>query len=412
MSQQPPYRLGFWKGTFFVLLAVGIVATIVRLTQGLGAVTNLSDEYPWGLWKAFNVIVAIGLGGAGFTIMGAVYIFNAERFRAIVRPTVLMAFLAYLSAAVSLAVDIGRPWAIWHPIVMWNTHSVLFEVAWCLMLYTCVLVLEGSSMLFERWGWDRMVKIQHAVTLPIVIVGVVLSTLHQSSLGALFLIVPGKLYPLWYTQLLPLLFFISAICMGLAMVLVLSRLSQRTFGRSLEMPVLNGLGRTLAAFLWVYGVVRVFDLAVNHSLHLAFQPTYEAALFQVEFLLGVVVPGVMLAFPAVRTSAKRLYAAGLLVILGFVAYRLNVSVTGFEAAQGGHYIPAWSEVFISLMFVALGFAAFALGARYLNVYPETRASEPPEPFGPPAAGTPFPDHPRWRTEIPTRAPELPDIRRN
>ncbi len=406
MNTPASYRLGFWKGMFFILMAIGVVASAIRFTQGLGSVTNLTDEYPWGLWKAFNVLVAIGLGGAGFTIMGAVYIFNAERFRAIVRPTVLMAFLAYFSASVSLAVDIGRPWAIWHPIVMWNPNSVLFEVAWCLMLYTCVLLLEGSSMLFERWGWDRLVKIQHAVTLPIVIVGVVLSTLHQSSLGALFLIVPGKLYPLWYTQILPLLFFISAICMGLAMVLVLSRLSQRAFGRSLELPVLNGLGRTLAAFLWVYGVVRIFDLGANHNLHLAFQPTYEAAMFQVEFLLGVVAPAVMLAFPSVRTNAGRLYAAGVLVILGFIAYRLNVSVTGFEAAQGGHYIPAWPEVFISLMMVALVFGAFTFGARYLNLYPDKEEAD---------SGAPpfeFPAHPRFVSEAPPSVPDVDVIRRN
>jgi len=373
MSDEKRYRLGFWKGTFFVLLAVGLVATVIRFFEGLGAVTNLSDQYPWGLWKGFNVLVAIGLGGAGFTLMGTVYIFNAKRYRAIVRPVVLMAFLAYASAAFSLFIDIGRPWAIWHPIVMWNPHSVLFEVAWCLMLYTCVLLLEGSGMLFERWGWNRMVKIQHAVTLPIVIVGVVLSTLHQSSLGALFLIVPGKLHGLWYTEMLPALFLISAICMGLAMVIVLSRISARAFGRQLEVPVLAGLARILVAMLWVYGIVRIFDLGVNHRLALAANFDYESLMFFAEFGLGVILPAALLSFTRIRLSPRGLYTASLLVVFGFVLNRLNVSITGFEAVQGGHYVPAWAELFVTLMVVAGVFGVYALAVRYLDVYPEVTA---------------------------------------
>lgn len=373
-TTKPPYRLGFWKGMFFLLVAVGLVATIIRMVSGLGAVTNLSDQYPWGLWKGFNVLVAIGLGGAGFTIMGTVYVFNAKRFHSIVRPTVLMAFLAYASAAVSLMIDIGRPWTIWHPLVMWNPHSVLFEVAWCLMLYTCVLTLEGSGMLFERWGWNRLLRLQRMITLPIVIVGVVLSTLHQSSLGALFLIVPGKLHALWYSEMLPLLFFVSAMGMGLAMVIILSKLSAQAFRRALEVPVLAHLARVLLAVLWVYGVARLFDMAHNGALPLAFQPTYEALMFQIEIMLGVALPIVLLASPARRARPGILYAAAVCVVFGFILNRLNVSITGFEAAQGGHYVPAWPEVFITLMMVALVFGAFSFGARYLNVYPEMKKS--------------------------------------
>jgi len=393
-----PYRLGFWKGMFFVLLAIGLVATVIRMVSGLGAVTNLSDKYPWGLWKGFNVLVAIGLGGAGFTLMGTVYVFNAKRFHSIVRPTVLMAFLAYASAAFSLVIDIGRPWTIWHPIVMWNPHSVLFEVAWCLMLYTCVLLLEGSGMLFERWGMDKMVRIQRMITLPIVIVGVILSTLHQSSLGALFLIVPGKLHALWYSSMLPLLFFVSAMAMGLAMVLILSRLSARAFGRSLEVPVLSHLARVLVAVLWVYAVARLFDLANNGAFPLAFQATYEAMMFQLEFVLGVVLPLVLLGSPARRARPGLLYSASVLVVFGFILNRLNVSITGFEAAQGGHYVPAWPEVFVTLMVVAMVFGAFVFGARYLGVYPELKksSSTPSTPSRIPPASA----EPAWQSRLP------------
>lgn len=411
-TARKPYQLGFWKGMFFLLVALGLVATVVRMVSGLGAVTNLSDKYPWGLWKGFNVLVAIGLGGAGFTIMGTVYVFNAKRFHSIVRPTVLMAFLAYSSAAAALVIDIGRPWTIWHPIVMWNPHSVLFEVAWCLMLYTCVLMLEGSGMLFERWGWTRMVRIQRMITLPIVIVGVILSTLHQSSLGALFLIVPGKLHALWYSSMLPLLFFVSAMGMGLAMVLILSRLSARAFGRSLDTPVLSHLARVLLAVLCVYGIARIFDLANHGALVLAFQPTYEAAMFQLEFVLGVVLPVILLGSPARRARPTILYSAAVLVVCGFILNRLNVSITGFEAAQGGHYVPAWPEIFITLMMIALVFGAFAFSARYLGVYPELKSGKE----RPPVPAEEAPSHSRLPTEAPaawqSRLPPVDIVRRN
>lgn len=375
MAGSRPRGFSPWKGVFFLLVALGLVATAVRMFGGLGAVTNLSDRYPWGLWKGFNILAAVGLGGAGFTITALVYVFNARRFHPIVRPTVLMSFLVYVSVTGALIIDIGRPWTIWHPIVMWNPDSVLFEVAWCLMLYTCVLMLEGSGMLFEKWDRPRMVRIQRAITVPVVIVGVILSTLHQSSLGALFVIVPGKLHPLWYSEALSLLFLVSSVCMGLALVIVMSRLSSRAFGRGLEMSILARLSRILLAGLCVYGAMRVVDLAVGGALPLAFQATYEAAVFQVEFVAGVVLPILLLASAKRRGRSGPLLAAGGLVVFGFVVNRLNVCVIGFEAAQGGHYVPAWSEVSITLMIVALVVGAFALGVRYLGIYPEVARPE-------------------------------------
>ena len=368
--------IGFWKWTLFAILAAGFALTVARYTEGLGAVTNLSDSYPWGIWKAFNVVAGVGLGGAGFTIMGVVYVFNAERFRPIVRPAILLAFLAYSSVAVALAIDIGKSWAIWHPIIMWNPNSILFDVAWCLMLYTSVLLLEGSGMVFERMGWKRLLKAQHAVTLPIVMAGILLSTLHQSSLGALFLIVPGKLHALWYTELIPVLFFLSAIGAGLAMVIVLGRLATSRMGERVPTPVLLDLGQILFAVLGVYGVVRLFDLGQRGMLGTAFGFSYESLMFQVELLLGVVVPFVLLAVPRLRSNIRWVYAAGLCAVAGFVANRLNVAITGLEGAQGGHYVPAWSEMLISLMVVAAAFAAFRVGAGLLGVFPRRPTAAP------------------------------------
>ncbi len=280
--------------------------------------------------------------------------FNLKRYKPIVRPTVLTAFLGYLLVVTALLVDLGRPWNIWHPLVMWNPRSVMFEVSWCVMLYLTVLALEFSGMVFERVGWGRALVVQKAATVPLVVAGAVLSTLHQSSLGSFYLIMPGKLHPLWYSSWLPVLFFLSAVTAGLGMVIVESRLSARAFGHGLEMPLLAGLGRALLAALVVYGTVRVADLARRGALGDAASGTREAAFFGLEFALGVVLPAALLAMPSVRRNARRLYAAGLLVVIGFVVNRLNVSVTGLEGALGEHYVPAAPEVVVTLMLVAVG----------------------------------------------------------
>lgn len=362
---------GFWRAVFWILVGFGAAILWVRFTRGLGSVTRLSDTYPWGLWIGFDVLCGVGLAAGGFTITAIVYLFHLSRFRPIVRPAILTAFLGYLLVVCGLLVDLGRPWNLWHPLVMWNPHSVMFEIAWCVMLYTTVLGLEFSGMVFERLGWQRALRIQRAIVIPLVIAGVILSTLHQSSLGALYLIVPGKLHALWYTEWLPPMFWLSSVGAGLAMVVVESRLSARALGRHLEMPLLTELGRVLVAVLGILAVLRVRDLWARGALPLAFQPTYEAALFQLEFLVGLLLPMVLLAVPRVRSSPRGLYAASLLTVLGFITHRLNVSITGFEGAQGGHYIPAASEVLVTLMLVALGFGAFNLAVRYLPVYPAT-----------------------------------------
>ena len=367
-------RLTPWRIVFLLLLASGLVVAATRYMRGLGAVTNLSDAFPWGLWIGFDVLCGVGIAAGGFTITTAVYVLNAKRFEPIVRPTVLTAFLGYLLVIAALLLDLGRPWNLWRPIVLWNPRSVMFEVAWCVMLYTTVLSLEFSGMVFEKLGWRRAQRIQRAVVLPLVIAGALLSTLHQSSLGSLYLIVPGKLHALWYTPLLPVMFFLSAIAAGLAMIIVESRLSSRAFGRRLETPLLADVGRILFAALLVFGVTRVYDLVHRGTLGLAFEATAAALLFQLEFLMGVLLPLLLLSRPEVRRNGRALYASALLVVMGFVVNRLNVSITGFEAALGGHYVPAWSELAVTLMLVALGFAAFGLAVRHLPVYPEERAA--------------------------------------
>ena len=182
----------FWRAVFAVLMLAGAYATYVRFTAGLGGVTDLSDRFPWGIWVGFDVLCGVGLAAGGFTLVAAVHIFNIERYRPIVRPAVLTAFLGYILVTVALLFDLGRPWNIWHPLVMWNPRSVMFEVAWCVTLYSTVLSLEFAPAVLERFHWKRTLAWLRVISIPLVIVGVLLSTLHQSSLGSLFLIVPAQ----------------------------------------------------------------------------------------------------------------------------------------------------------------------------------------------------------------------------
>ena len=368
--RQPRFRLGFWPVVLGVLLTLLLVATVVRFTQGLGAATNLSDSFPWGLWIGLDVLCGVGLAAGAFTLTAIVHLFNLKRFEPIVRPTILTGFLGYMFVIVALMFDLGQPWRIWHALVFWNPHSVMFEVAWCVMLYTTVLALEFSPVVFERLGMERPRRFIRFFTTPLVITGVILSTLHQSSLGSLYLIVPSKLHPLWYTPLLPFLFYISAIGAGIGMVILESYLSWRAFGRRIETELLEILGRVMVVTLGVYAILRFESLSRSGGLEALRHPGYEAWMFMLEFGLGVVLPVGLLLFPRVRESERGLVAAGLLAVLGFVMYRLNVSVTGMEAAAGTRYVPSWMEVSVSVGLVAVGFAAFAIAVRFLPIFPE------------------------------------------
>jgi Ni/Fe-hydrogenase subunit HybB-like protein len=268
---------------------------------------------------------------------------------------------------VALMFDLGRPYRIWHALVMWNPRSVMFEVAWCVMLYTTVLFLEFLPAVFERLGWRSPLKYLRVALIPLVILGVILSTLHQSSLGSLYLIVPSKLHPLWYTPLLPVLFYISAIAAGLAMTIFESWHSSRAFGRQLELPLLAGLARVLAVTLVVYLVVRLMDLSQRGVLRMVLEPRIESYLFVLEICL-MVLPMLLLFRRHIRWNPRALYACAVMVIFGFITHRLNVSVTGMEAGSGVSYVPRWTEVALTLCIVAAGFAIFRLAVHNLPIF--------------------------------------------
>jgi len=382
MARNTTFRLTFWKLVFLFIMAAGVYATFIRFTQGLGASTHLSDQFPWGIWISFDVLCGVMLAAGGFTLTAAVHILNIKRLHSIIRPTILTAFLGYILVCAALMYDLGKPYNIWHPLIMRNPHSVMFEVAYCVMLYTTVLALEFSPIVLERFKMEKPLKLVRALLIPLVILGVLLSTLHQSSLGTLYLIVPEKLHPFWYTPLLPAFFFLSAIAVGLAMTIFESSMSSKHFGLQLELPVLQELGRVLIVVLGVYGILRIEDLANRGALKLAFHPGYETYLFWLEISLALILPLILLVQPKVRNSPTGLYFSSVLVVLGFITNRMNVSITGMEGSSGVRYFPKWTELAVTGMIIAIGFAAFGLAVKYLPIFPaeelQPEAAQEPE----------------------------------
>lgn len=370
-------RLSWGQRMLWLLLLAGLAAAGVRYIYGLGAVTNLSDRFPWGLWIGFDVLSGVALAAGGFTVAATVYVFHLERYRPLLRPAVLTGFLGYLLVIIALLVDLGRPWNIWQPFVMGNAHSVMFEVAWCVMLYTGVLALEFGQVVLERLGRTTMLRLTHLALPPLVVAGVILSTLHQSSLGSLFLIVPGKLHPLWYTPLLPVLFFLSAVAVGLAMVTVEAFLSSRTFRHTVELPLLVDLGRAAAVVLSLYLGLKVTDLVLRGAWPLVSIPTVESVMFGVEMLVGVIAPLVLLAMPALNRSPQGLAVASALMVFGVVLNRLNVTITGMLAGSNARYVPAVGEVLITLGIVAAGLLAYLWIVEHLPVFEARREPQVP-----------------------------------
>jgi Ni/Fe-hydrogenase subunit HybB-like protein len=374
-------KITFWRVVATVLIGAGLVATVQRYWLGLGAVTHLSDRFPWGMWVGFDILCGVALAAGGFTLAAITHIFHVRRFEPIVRPAILTAFLGYLLVVVALMVDLGRPWNIWHAMIMWNTSSVMFEIAWCVMLYTTVLALEFAPVVLERFRWWAALKVLRALMVPIIILGVLLSTLHQSSLGSMYLIVPEKVYPLWYSPYLPVFFYVSAIAVGLAMTIFESFLSSRAFKRGLEMDLLTDLGRICLVVLGVLSTMKVLDLLYSGNIGLVVAPRNETWFWWAEVSIGLILPMILLSQRRIREHPRGLFISAVMVILGVVLNRLNVSLTGLEAYAGTPYFPSWQEIAVTLSIVAFGFVAFALAARHLPIFthhgpsPEEAAGE-------------------------------------
>ncbi len=360
-------ELSTGKAILYILIVLGLIAACARMFLGLGATTNLNDAYPWGLWISFDVLAGVALAAGGFTMTAAIYIFNLKKFQPLLRPAKLSAFVGYLIFVVGLFFDLGQPWRIWHPMVMWNPHSILFEVSWCVMLYTTVLAIDLFIIGLERYGRDKesWIKFFREIYLFLAVAGVVLSTLHQSSLGALFLLLPQKMSDLWATQALGPLFFVSAVIGGMSLITLESLIASRVYRRPPEIGILSDLGKGLGITLLVYFAMKVTDLYVRGAAVWVWDKPHF--FFFVELFGTVALPALLLCFPAIRRTAQGLYWASGLAAFGVVLNRFNVSLTGYIGYRQFGYFPSAVEIIMTAALVAMAILIFDLGMRYLPI---------------------------------------------
>ncbi len=372
-------KLTMWRVIVTIIMAAGVYAAYARFALGFHASTNLVDAQPWGLWVGLGTLCGVGISAGGFAIAAAVYVLGFERYRPVVRASVLLSFLGYLTVCAGMMYELGLPWRIWHPIVMWNRHSVLFEVSWCVMLYTTVLTLEFSPSLVEKIPLPRLrnlyLKWHHEILIGLVMIGAVLSSLHQSFLGGLYLLTKGKLDPIWYSQYLPTLFYLSAVPAGLAATIMAVYLCTRSLNARVDPSVLTEMSQVIAPLLYVYALFRGIDLFTHGGAPYIFMWRQEAALFWLEIGLFVIAPVILLSREKIRTNPQSLYFTCSLVVMGFIANRLNVSVTALERTSGFHYVPKWTEFALTLATVTAAAVAFHYAVLYLDILPKTSSTK-------------------------------------
>lgn len=345
------------------ILAVGVPCLVYRFAAGLGASTNLSQAYPWGLWIGFDMMCGVVLAAGGFTIGASVQLLGLKDFHAIERPAILTAFIGYVMAVVGLLADLGRPWNIVMALVNAGSASALFEIAWCVMCYTTVLLLEFTVPFFEWLGWRRIHAVLKKSLLALTVLSVMFSTMHQSALGSLFLLAPTKLHPLWYSPFIFIFFFISAILAGISMVVIESALSHKVFARRMEgQPHVDvdritlGLGKAGAIVAFAYFFLKLQGVIDGHAW--GYLLTGYGALFLVETVGLVLVPSLLFAWGARHGRVEAVRIAAVLTVAGIVLNRLDVSIFAFNWQNPVRYLPSWMEVAVSLTLVTVGVLAF------------------------------------------------------
>jgi Ni/Fe-hydrogenase subunit HybB-like protein len=349
-----------------IIVIVGLTLTVSRFTGGLAAVTNLSDSNPWGIWIGFDLLVGVALAAGGYVTSAAVYIFGMKRYHSAVRPAILTGFLGYALVFLALQYDLGRPWRMPYPfVVQAGTTSVLFEVAACLGLYSMVLFVEFSPAALEWLGLRKARNLAVKLTLVLTILGVMLSTLHQSSLGALFLIAPSKLHPLWYSSYLPIYFFITSVIAGLSMVIVENSLTHRYFAHKMDEAHLKerdivtlGFGKGASFVLAGYFAIKVIGISADNNWH--FLTTSYGVWFLVELLGFVALPCFLYAVGVREKNLKLIRWVAVFTVLGVIINRLNVALIAFNyhLPSNERYFPHWKEIAISIFIITVGLIGF------------------------------------------------------
>ena len=364
-----------------VLTGIGLCFAGWRFIFGIGSVTNLDHQHPWGIWIAIDVATGVALAAGGFMTAALAHIFHREHYHAVVRPALLTAMLGYTFVGMGLLVDLGRFYNIWHPAVpsMWSGHSVLFEVGMCVMCYITVLYIEFSPIVFERFMKEdryprlrvisqRLHKVVNKIMFLFVIAGVVLSCLHQSSLGNLMVIAPSKMHDLWDTPILALLFLLSAFAVGFPMVIFESMVAAKSFKLKPEMHILTPLARYVPVFLGIYLAFKIGDLAVRDKLHLIAEGSPQATMFMIEIVFGVIAPFALLLSPRIRRSQNGLFATSLMVVLGVALNRINVFLVAYAPLYPQKtYFPSIGEVAVTVGLISLLIFCYRVLANYFPV---------------------------------------------
>ena len=374
-------QLPIGLGILSLLVITGLIPAIIRYISGFGAMSNLSDGRGWGMWISFDLYCGVALAAGGFTLAAIVYIFRIEKFHSVIRPAILTAFLGYLLVILALLVDLGQPWFIWHIFVTPNIHSPLFEVGICVVTYTIVLALEFSPVLWEALKWNVPLKIIRSIQIPLVIAGICLSTLHQSSLGSMLLIDPVTVNQLWYTPIIPILFYCSAIAVGPAMVMFEATLTGNALGHRQSHEVLEGLGKIIPWILGIYLVLKLGDLILRRDIGLIFTGYPMNILWWVEMIIGVVLPIILFSNKSFRKSDGRLFLGALCVVVGLMLNRFNISIIGMQLRAGYTYFPRWSEIALSVGLFSWGILVIWLANKLLPMseHPVQHVEAPPEP---------------------------------
>ncbi len=353
-----------------VLIAVMAAVLLVRLIFGLGAVTNLNDGYPWGIWVVVDVVIGSAFACGGFSVAMLVYIFNKGEYHPIVRPALLASLFGYTLAGVGVIFDLGRWWNFWH--IFWpgyaNPNSVMFEVAVCISAYIVVMWLEFSPAFLEKWGKHETKRKLNKVLFFLVALGTVLPMMHQSSLGTLLVVMGTQINPLWQTQFLPLIFLLSAIAIGYGVVLFESCIASSAYRRTIETHLLDPLAKIMLGVLACYFIVRFGDLLVRGALGEAFKPTFIALAFWVENLCFVV-PFLLVGSAGARRNPAKLFLAGIAIMLGGIFLRINGFLIGYDTGPGWNYFPSAQELLVTLGMFAIEVLGYIVITRRFPVLP-------------------------------------------
>jgi Ni/Fe-hydrogenase subunit HybB-like protein len=337
------------------IIFLGLVLIVIRFWKGIGSITNLTQDVPWGLWIGFDVVTGVAFAGGAYVLTFMVYILNMRKYHSIVRVTVLNGFLAYVFYAGALLLDLGRPWNVINPIIgnSFGTSSVLFLVAWHFLLYMLAQLIEFSPAIAEWLGARRAHKILSSMTLAAVIFGITLSTLHQSGLGALYLMAKDKIHPLWYSEFIPILFFVSSIFAGLSMVIFEGSISQKVFQDQISEKnhhehsnIIHGLAKICTGAMFAYFFLKV--IVFVHGKHWNYLNTPMGYWYLTE-MLGFVLFPMFLFFASYRRKSMFLIKfASIITMVGIIINRLNVTVIGFKWDAATHYYPSWMEIVVTL----------------------------------------------------------------